>query len=1115
MSEQTMQATHRLAPARAYEVNGESVEAVRFVAVACDPSRSVVVEACAGSGKTWLLVARMLRLLLAGADPSAVLAITFTRKAAQEMRERLLQLLKDLALKPDCEVKALLLERGVAEQSLALSLPLARTLYERVLRSAQALSIDTFHSWFMRLLRIAPLASGVPHGYSLTEATAELRADALRRFMQSLNDEDQHEIKTALISLYQSLGDTNTLNLLDAFVNQRAEWWAAQQQGEPIDWLAELCGEDAEIDARLSLWDDESLTKNISLIASLLGQGTEVNRKRAVAIEMALSAGASLENFAALANEFFDGDGKPRKNRITNNLSKALDDALGGDAVAAFEHQFESVSESLKTLQKRSMEINVLALNRALFTVGTAYLETYQAVKAEQRVFDFSDLEWQAYRLLLDQDHAAYMHSRLDTRYQHILLDEFQDTNPLQWSIVQAWLDAYDGEQDKPSLFIVGDPKQSIYRFRRAEPRVFNAARELLVAQGADFLRTNQTRRNAAGIVNVLNNSFAANPLFHPQTTLMAEPGAVWRLPLVREQSMEKMVWSAARLRDPLTTPREEEEDESRLDEGRMVAQAILQARAQFNNRSPGNDDGNPSSTLHWSDVMLLVKKRKYLRAYEIALREAGIPFVSAKRGGLLTALEIADLIALLNFLMTPNDNLALAQVLKSPLFGVSDDDLMALAACDEKTWWLRLQNLVAQTADQSASANLQRAQHLLTQWLQLAPRLPVHDLLDHILHQGDVVARYAQSVSTLMRAQVLGNIEAFTALSLNMDAGRYPSLPKFIAALQRMQQVAEHDAPDEADVDAAIDAVRIMTIHSAKGLEASVVVMLDTNHSGAASDNHGVLCEWRQDEQAPRHFSVFGKKDERGIARDALFADEQALKEQEDWNLLYVAATRAKRLLIVSGVVAKKGVDADGVATDCWYQKFTALDTVALPPRTAEAALKEAGPFPLRVFKPASLPPPLREVVLAASSNEIDEGIALHALMERVTRVWPPELPADELIAKWLACSLPIAQTVATQAKIILSQSSLTRFFDSAQHRFARNELEVVSDAGSARFDRVVMFDDELWILDYKRNLLDSERADYAQQMRRYAELARRIFPASSIRTALITVDGNMTLID
>ena len=157
----------------------------------------------------------------------------------------------------------------------------------------------------------------------------------------------------------------------------------------------------------------------------------------------------------------------------------------------AFEVEFESTGEALKKILRRSMEPKVIALNRSLFIVGAAYLDIYQAVKAEQRVFDFADLEWQAYRLLTNEEHAAYLQSRLDARYKHVLLDEFQDTNPLQWSIVQAWLNAYGDDSDKPSMFVVGDPKQSIYRFRRAEPRVFSAARTVLVAQGADFLRTN------------------------------------------------------------------------------------------------------------------------------------------------------------------------------------------------------------------------------------------------------------------------------------------------------------------------------------------------------------------------------------------------------------------------------------------------------------------------------------------------------------------------------------------------------------------------------------------------------------------------------------------------
>ena len=1082
---------------RAYEINGAQSDAERFVALACDPARSVVVEACAGSGKTWLLVARVLRLLLAGTEPAAILAITFTRKAAQEMRERLMQLLHELTLKPEADVLTLLRERGVAEHELPALLPLARGLYERVLRSPQALSIDTFHSWFARLVQIAPLASGVPHGYALTESTGELLSDAYSRFMQAVNEADNQEVKDALIALYAQVGDSNARNLLNAFIAKRAEWWASVQHGEPIEWLRELCGEDGEMDARLTLWDDAHAVSRIGQIARLLGHGGVANQKRAVAIESAMSAGASVKNFADLCKEFFDDKGAFRRNGSTKGFVKALEDNLGENGLHAFEQEFERQGEALKTILRRSMEPTVIALNRALFTVGAAYLEIYQAVKAEQRVFDFADLEWQAYRLLTNEEHAAYLQSRLDARYRHVLLDEFQDTNPLQWSIVQAWLNAYGNDADKPSMFVVGDPKQSIYRFRRAEPRVFSAARETLVAQGADFLRTNQTRRNASGIVDVLNASFVANPIYQPQTTLEKSPGAVWQLPLVQQDRQEKIVWSPAQLRDPLTTPREEEEDARRLEEGRAVALAILQARTEL-------------KSAHWSDVMLLVKKRTHLRAYERALREAGIPFASDKRGGLLESLEVADLIALLNFLITPHDNLALAHVLKSPIMAASDDELIALAARREKTWWLRLQTEVTELS----SPALLRAAALLEKWLQLAPRVPVHDLLDRILHEGDVIARYAQTASPLVRGQVLGNIEAFTELALNLDAGRYPSLPKFIDALRRLQKTADSDAPDEADIDAALDAVRILTIHGAKGLEAPIVVLLDANHSDGARDDAGVLCAWPQDRDAPTHFSVFGRQAERGAARDALFAEEEALKQQEDWNLLYVATTRAKNLLIVSGVADHRSAAENGVADGRWYARFQGAQPVQPDALLAASTAASEAEFSLPIFNPPALPAPQVESAAVFSSAEIDEGTALHALMELLTppQTWPIVMHAPALIAKWLACTHEMAEKVSEQASVILAQPELARFFDPAQHRFARNEMEVVSDAGIARFDRAVMFDDELWILDYKRNLLDSERAAYAAQLERYRTAAQQVFPDVCIRSGLITVDGRLT---
>ncbi|GAC1547917.1 MAG: double-strand break repair helicase AddA [Collimonas sp.] len=1091
----------------AYRMNGAVVDAQSFTNAACDPQHSVVVEACAGSGKTWLLVARMLRLLLAGAAPSELLAITFTRKAAQEMRERLLELLHDLALQPDAKARNLLSERGIAPQAMTQVLPAARNLYERVLASPQSLSIDTFHSWFARLLKIAPLASGVPHGYALIEKTGELQADAYLRFMQSLNDEENSQVKQDLLALYQLVGDFSTRKLLNAFIDKRAEWWAVIQQGAeaPMEWLREMCGEDAEADARLSLWEDEKLSSQVKQIAWLLGQGSATNQKRATAIEMALTAGAAVVNFDALCHQFFDDAGKPRSNGKTKDFLKALENSLGGNALDAFEAEFFATGEALKLLRKRSYERTVLSLNQHLFSVGNAYLECYQALKAEQRVFDFADLEWQAYRLLTNPESAAYLQSRLDTRYKHILLDEFQDTNPLQWSIVRAWLSAYGEDAGQPSVFVVGDPKQSIYRFRRAEPRVFEAARKLLQEQGATVLQANQTRRNASAIVDVLNASFYANPLFSAQTTLGEAGGDVWRLPLIR-QAGDEAEEAPQGLRNPLTSAREESEDARRRDEGRQLAQALWRARQELTVRQ---EQGGRA--IQWSDVMLLVKKRSHLGAYESALREAGIPFMSDKRGGLLESLEISDLIALLTFLITPDEARALGHVLKSPIFGASDDDLIGLAQRTERGWWARLR---AAALEHGAAPALQRASALLEEWLQAAPRLPVHDLLDVILHRGQLLARYAQAATPLSRSQAIGNIETFVELALNMDAGRYPSLPKFIDALRSLQNAGGGDAPDEASIDAATDAVRILTVHSAKGLEAPIVVLLDANHSKPARDDYGILCDWPQDAEAPQHFSAFGSSAERGAARDPLFAAEEGFKTQEDWNLLYVATTRAKQLLIISGVAGRSG----GVTDDSWYARLEHVPEASFDVVAETAAIVDgAQRFEQEIFDPPQLPPPVVAAAATFDNQAIAEGIALHGLLERVTQhgQWPVVVPDAETIARWLPCPLVLAKLIRHQAQTILGQADLAHFFNPALHLHARNEMEIIADSVVLRFDRVVIFDDEVWILDYKRNLLDSERAAYTAQLRTYRQAAQAVFSDKRLRTALLTVDGRLSEID
>ena len=1080
-----------------FESDGQPIDAATFIAIACDPARSVLIEACAGSGKTWLLVSRMLRLLLAGAQPSELLAITFTRKAAQEMRERLLALLHELALSDDEKIVSLLVERGLDNASASAMVPAARGLYQRVLASPHGLSVDTFHSWFARLLQIAPLSSGTPHGYTLEDNNTELRDAAWLRFMQVLRQPKSSALREALKKVYEIAGDWSGKKLIDAFMAKRAEWWIAIRAGDPFMGLKELCGADGEQDARLSLWQDSDMIARLAQIAKLLGAGTAGNQKTATAIEQAISAGAGIENYEALYAAFITAGGKPRASNITKPLLVALAN-LGGEEF--FEQAWQLSCKTLLQIKKRSLEPQVLALNQALFEVGSACLEHYQALKAERRVFDFADLEWQAWRLLSSSEHAAYLQSRLDARYKHILLDEFQDTNPLQWHIVRAWLDAYDAQGPQPSVFIVGDPKQSIYRFRRAEPRVFISARTMLRAKGAADLRTNLTRRNAQSIVQVLNQAMQTNSLYQEQATWSHQQGAVWRLPLIKPPEVQPKEATGFALRDPLNCAPIETEDLRHQQEGCAVAQAILHARREY------------TTELKWSDVMILVRSRVHLAAYERGLREAGIPFVSSRRGGLLDALEVSDLMALLQWLTMPGDNQSLAHALKSPVFGVTDADLIMLAQRKETSWWQALQAL---SCDELASAAMLRAAYLLAKWQTIAARLPVHDLLDQIMHDGELAERYAQSTPLALRGQVLGNLDAFIALALELDAGRYPSVARFIDRLRRLQRGSEADAPDEADIDAALDAVRIMTIHAAKGLEAEVVVLTGANHSDGVKDDLGVLCDWPEDQLAPAHFSVFGKITERGLARDHLFTQEENFRQQENWNLLYVAITRAKKLFIISGIEATKG--GQPVTEGSWYHRLLAVEPQIFDTTLQTIVADGENTFSLRLFKPAKLPPPELKILGSVENAATIEGSLLHALMERLTNSgeWPLIVPEVAITAKWLDCTTELATIVCMQAQTILSQASLEHFFNPQHYVFARNEIEVIHEGELLRFDRLVMFDDALWILDYKRNYFESQQADYQQQLSCYRLACEAIYPDKRICTALITVDGRLWPLD
>jgi len=1150
----------------AYERDGAAVSPEDFSRAACDPQRSVVVEACAGSGKTWLLVTRMLRLLLAGAAPGDILAITFTRKAAEEMRQRLLDILAQLASADDDGVVRELVARTVDERDAPALVDTARGLYARVLESPQRMAIDTFHGWFGSLLRGAPLSSGVQQGASLREDAGRLRREAWAPFWRGLLAEDYAELRAAYETLADLVGDFQAGRLLDAMFHQRSDWWAykAQAGERPLDALDTVLGDDATIDPLIETLQDAALLTDMLRASSWLGQGGAAEGKRAVTIESAVTAArgidvsdeaARAQAFDALFAAFHTQAGKARACKPT----KALIKAIGDDHAQTLVTLHTTLCEALTTIQARRQEAHVRAVNAALFALGDALIDRYQAYKRQARAMDFTDLEWEAARLMQQEDTAAYLQVRLDARYKHLLLDEFQDTNPMQWRILQGWLAGYAGTGTQPSVFLVGDPKQSIYRFRRADARLFDAARDMLVAEfGATVLRTNRTRRNAPAVLEWVNAVFQQArargdyPIYAEQSTAVDAPiGQALLLPLVPVPEAAQV--DDTNPRDTLTQPREEAGDSQRYDEGRQVAACLRALHANERIR-----EGGVERSARWSDFQLLVRRKRYLADYERALRDAGVPYISPRRGGLLATLEALDLCALLDFLMTPQADLSLAHVLRSPMFAVTDDDLIAIAQAGDSTfaptWWERLTALSNQA---DAAPVLRHAHRMLARWLAVAPTLPVHDLLDHIVYTGELKRRYAERAPAANRDQVLANLDAFLKLALDLDGGRYPSLPKFMAELRAIRQGDEDESPDEgtqADAEApdaidaevaseGLDTVQILTVHASKGLEAPFVVLLDTHHSDTRADSAGILIDWPPGADAPTHFSAFGKTSERGRARDPLFAQENALAERENWNLLYVAMTRARQALIVSGVANKRDAtaaqsvdegdvpDVDGAAS--WYTLLATAGVASPAPMLDDAVVSEARADERETVSYHDFRAPLTVTVRVGAAGAqaegadivfdqgaVAQGELLHAVLERLTRHGLPEQAPDaETITRWFGAT-GTTQTEAARAaeavRRMLAADALAHVFDPAHFDAAHNEVELFSPDGALlRIDRLIERGNEVLVVDYKLRLLPVERAAYAEQLRGYVAAVTPMYSGRTVRAGVATAQGEWIDLD
>jgi ATP-dependent helicase/nuclease subunit A len=923
------------------------------------------VRAGAGSGKTHVLVGRIVRLCLAGADPAAIVAVTFTKKAAVEIKARLLKELRAFAVL-DAQARRDALRALLAREPEPAELDRAATLYDRFLEDLPGLPIGTIHAWCQRLLGRFATDLGLDPSFEVAEKPEDLWEEALDRLeAQTVSDPVQRAELASLATSPPVVRQTLTGFFTDRLALDR--------------WLGRLA------DVRgVSALDVERGTFHAAMVDDLqrtLFRGTTLEEHADPhAADLAPALIAAAERFAEVARGPLAAlapkpltpsartqlDGFEDAPAHARAFAAAADDGARAAAAADLRRLLLTQGDKLRALkggksgkgERDSVYVaaarpllEALALsdllvlcrrNDRLLRFGLAALDIYERLKKRDRVIDFHDLERLARHLVTRSGQKEWIQYRLDAVTEHLLVDEFQDTNHNQWDVLRPIAEEFlagEGAHDTPpTVFVVGDVKQSIYRFRGAEPGLFALVAQRMEATGEESgvrivsLPTNF--RSVPAIVDTVGRLFTAPPLVH-------------LLPDHEAAHARQYPSRAAGPADEILVipPFEGDGDDDGAGPVDQAAQATARIVLRLRDSATVIDkETGRSRALTWGDILVLCRSRTHIGAYEEALRRAGVPIVPSGRGSLARSREVQDLLLLLRWLAFPDDNPALASVLRSPLFRVSEAQLQrALALRHGRRGGRRyLRSLWIVLRTRADRVGLEEARDTLTEWRRRAGVEGCHDLLRRIYRDVDAPERFAAALGE----QARWNLLRLHDLALTLDLGPHPSLRRFADLIGR---AARTSGEEEATVPEQGDGrVRVMTVHAAKGLEAPAVLFVDAARPLRRSETrvplapgnsespilYGLTKPLRDGPELPP-----GEPPIRpGALGSALEAAARAT-ENEDADILYVAMTRARdRLYVLGSRGAHDGRRPNYLA---WLQQ------------AADAVGAEADPLPARFGRP------------------------------------------------------------------------------------------------------------------------------------------------------------------
>jgi ATP-dependent helicase/nuclease subunit A len=1129
---------------------------------ASEPQASVWVSANAGTGKTAVLVKRFLRLLLAGASPESILCLTYTKTAAAEMQNRLLKTLSGWALMPEEELRetlGALLRQPFDDKDIRT----ARRLFARVLEARGGLKIHTIHGFCERLLQRFPLEATVTPNFTvLDETTAQhIRNQAFDTVAMEAASNPHSALGGALARIVGLTSEDQILEVIGEILSKRAALQRIvrrhMEQAPAADWpsvesealktffrVAER-DEAALTEEQANVLSDDQLDTVLTALADFGTAKTDKSREDTLrrARQTSGRARAALFNAAFLTQK-----GEPRARLVT----KAVADNAPGIV-----DMLDEAKIAFVRLETDLAHLRVVEATGAVLTFADAVQTAYDAAKRREAALDYDDLIVKTLDLLSRSNAAAWVLYKIDGGIDHILVDEAQDTNPEQWSIVEAlaaeFLAGASARPQPRTLFAVGDEKQSIYSFQGANPvrfgetgrRFSKAAREAQMTWLDVPL--NVSFRSTVPVLEAVDRVFAQDDAargltFHEGTPIQHYAARQGQAGLVELWEVEET--KAAVPSGPFEPWNEDESGADALEA--LCLRIARQIRHWLDTDEVLESQDRP---IRAGDILILVRRREPFTAPMIrALKRAGIPVAGADRMRLLEQLAVQDLMALADVLLMPEDDLALAVVLRSPLFGLNETALFDLAYGREGSLWSAL---LAKEHD----ARYAEAATALRTLLGQADMLPPFEFYTALL--GDKSMRMRKRMLSRLGPEASEAIDEFLDAALAYEREHAPSLQGFVAALR------EGNIDIKRDMEQDRDEVRIMTVHGAKGLQAPIVIMPDTC-SVPRGQGPQIYLPPRAggipDDAPHLVWPPAGHSGVPGLA-DAKSAVSEAAQE-EYRRLLYVAMTRAEDRLYVSGWqgVQKRN---DG----CWYdlidkglRGYLAAEEDAegravrrkatlqeAKPRKSGITAAQGAPAPLPEWARERAPeertgaklspsrlaqnaagqsafgdeqPPLGPTALAEDMRFV-RGRLIHSLLQYL-----PQVPDDDrrpaaerfVSARGAMLSEDARAEIASESLAIVGDPRFAPLF--AENSLA--EVPVVARIGEGetafdlegQIDRLAILDDGLLILDYKTNRPPPTRVEdvapaYVGQLAAYRLALRAMFPGKPVRAALLWTDG------